>query len=115
MLQLVAIVLLNLFPVTSQVQRELKLSETEKWKLSWRMIISSMEKNYELGELQFDSLLMTKSKTDKKFILTGLEILKKNSKEETFTKILKGLDSETLEFLCGRNLINKTSTEFSYS
>ena len=59
------------------------LTETEKWKLGWRMIISSMEENYVAGELQFDSLLSTRSKLDKKFVLTGLQILNKNNNNKS--------------------------------
>lgn len=78
------------------------------------MINSSMEKDYELGERQFDSLLATKSKIDQRFMLTGLQILKRRNAEEKFSLILKGLDNETLEFLCNKNLINKASAEFEY-
>lgn len=114
MIHLLTIILLNLIPTTFLEHQDLKLSETEKWKLGWRMVISSMEKDYELGERQFDSLLSTKSKIDQRFMLTGLQILRRRNAEEKFGLILKGLDKETLEFLCSKNLINKASAEFEY-
>ena len=111
---LLTLILLRLLPSIFQHESDLKISEVEKWKLGWRMVISSMDKNYELGEHQFDSLLATKSKIDKKFILTGLQILKKRNKEEKFNLILKRLDGETLELLCSKKLINNSSAEFEY-
>ena len=111
---LLTLILLRLLPSIFQHESDLKISEVEKWKLGWRMVISSMDKNYELGEHQFDSLLATKSNIDKKFILTGLQILKKRNKEEKFNLILKRLDGETLELLCSKKLINNSSAEFEY-
>jgi hypothetical protein len=84
-----------------------KLSETEKWKLGWRMVMSSMSNDYKLGELQFDSLLATKSKIDKRFVLTGLEILNKKNKNEKVHKVLAQLDDETLEFICQKELFTQ--------
>lgn len=114
MLNLLVILLLALLPVTLKKHGELELSEIEKWKLGWRMVISSMEKDYDLGERQFDSLLTSKAKIKKEFILTGLRILKERNKSEKFNQITKGLNSETLEFLCDKNVIDKTSAEFEY-
>ncbi len=111
---LLTIIFLNLFPSTYLEHRDLRLSDTEKWKLGWRMVISSMEKDYELGERQFDSLLATKSRIDQKFMLTGLQILNIINAKEKFSLILKRVDNETLEFLCSKSLINKASTEFEY-
>ena len=33
-----------------------QMTDVEIWKLGWRMILSSMEANYELMNIQFDSL-----------------------------------------------------------
>ena len=100
-------ILTFLQPFSKDVELPNKLSEADKWKLGWRMIMSSMNNDYNLGELQFDSLLATKSKIDEKFILTGLEILNKNNKNEKIHKILAQLDDETLEFICQKELFTQ--------
>lgn len=110
MLKLLVILILNFLLFASPLDRELKLSDTEKWKLGWRMIISSMEEDHELAERQFDSLLATNARMENKFMLTGLEILKKNKKEDKFNLVVKHLDGNTLEFLCGRSMFNKLPT-----
>jgi hypothetical protein len=50
-------------------------SEMEKWKLGWRLISSSWDKNYQLGEQQFDSLLKMNGPIETKFLVAGLDIL----------------------------------------
>ncbi|GEO05083.1 hypothetical protein AAE02nite_27470 [Adhaeribacter aerolatus] len=70
-----------------------------------------MEKDYDLGELQLDSLLATKSKIDKRFVLTGLEILKHKNKDEKFKQVLQNLDNETLEFLCNKPVLSSAATK----
>jgi len=97
----------------NDAERKIELSETEKWKVGWRMIISSMEANYNLGEIQFDSLLATNSKIDKKFVSAGLEILSKKEKNEKIQKVLKQLDKETLTYICNKNnvMLARINTE----
>ncbi|SKB87103.1 DUF6624 domain-containing protein [Daejeonella lutea] len=89
-----------------------ELSATDAWKLSWRMYMSKIEKNYELGERQFDSLRATKSRIDKKLMLTGLEIVNQRNDIAKVSEILKELDVETLEYLCGKNFIHKDSPDY---
>src|SRR5688500_18669153 len=100
-------ILTFLQPFSKYVELPNKLSEADKWKLGWRMIMSSMNNDYNLGELQFDSLLATKSKIDEKFILTGLEILNKKNKNEKIHQVLSQLDNETLEFICQKELFTQ--------
>ncbi|KEO73922.1 hypothetical protein EL17_10530 [Anditalea andensis] len=52
----------------------LQISDEEIWSLGWRMIGSSMEKNDELANLQFDSLRSISNKIDSKYLITGLEV-----------------------------------------
>lgn len=114
MFQIITILLLNFMYPALEVDSKLKLTESEKWKLGWRMTMSAMDNNNDLGELQFDSLLATKSKIDKKFILAGLEILKKKNKPEKISLVLKDLDKDALEFICSKNLLNETSQKLKY-
>src|SRR5690242_2114106 len=62
--------------------------EIEKWKLGWRLVNSSWEKNYRLGEQQFDSLLKMNGFIETKFIVAGLDILSKLGKKEKLISIL---------------------------
>ncbi len=39
------------------IKSEEALCGTKKWKPGWRMFFSYYEENYQLGEMQFDSLL----------------------------------------------------------
>lgn len=109
MFQLLVIVLLGFLNPTVEKPG---LTETEKWKLGWRMIVSSMNENYAAGELQFDSLLSTSSRLDKKFVLTGLQILNKNNKTEKIGTVLGQLDHETLEFICGKTPFDQSKVSF---
>lgn len=113
MLNIIVILLLDFLVFAAPVDRKLKLSEAEKWKLGWRMIISSMENDYDLGERQFDSLLTSRARIENKFILTGLEILKKRSREEKLNQVIRKLDRKTLEFLCSNSSF-KMPAAFEY-
>jgi hypothetical protein len=75
-------------------------SEIEKWQLGWRMINSSWEKNYKLGEQQFDSLLKMPPPIEAKFIVTGFEILSKLGKEDRIPAVLNKQDQQTLDDIC---------------
>jgi len=81
-------------------------SEIEKWQLGWRMIGSSWEKNYNLGEQQFDSLLRMNPPIEAKFIVTGFEILSKLGKGDKVSAVLNNLDQRTLDELCKSGLFS---------
>jgi len=81
-------------------------SEIEKWQLGWRMINSSWEKNYKLGEQQFDSLLKMTPPIEAKFIVTGFEILSKLGKEDKIPTVLNKQDQRTLDDLCTSGLFS---------
>jgi hypothetical protein len=109
MTQIILVLLLSfLLPTAKEAGKPIKLSQTEQWKLGWRMIFSNMEKDYTLGELQFDSLLATQSRIDKKFVLAGLEILNGKHKTEKVHRVLEQLDQETLAFICSKNQFSRT-------
>ena len=54
--------LIGSFSIVSctRAKKEVILSESEKWRLGWRIMASSWNENYQLGELQFDSLMAKK-------------------------------------------------------
>jgi hypothetical protein len=56
------------------------------WKLGWRMIESSMNENFEIADVQFDSLMNSSEKMDIKFLITGLDIKSKLGKNDEIVK-----------------------------
>jgi len=82
-------------------------SEIEKWKLGWRLISSSWDKNYQLGEQQFDSLLKMDGFIETKFLLTGLEILSELGNNEKIISVLSKQDKRTLDEICSNELFTK--------
>lgn len=86
-------------------------AEIEKWKLGWRIISSSWDKNYQLGELQFDSLLNMNGLIETKFLVTGLDILAELDKKEKIISILSKQDQRTLEEICSKELFTKKLTD----
>lgn len=83
------------------------VSEMEKWKLGWRLINSSWDKNYQLGEQQFDSLLIMGGHIETKFLVTGLEILSELGKQEKIIKVLSKQNPRTLDEICNKDLFTK--------
>ena len=86
-------------------------SEVEKWKLGWRLINSSWDKNYQLGEKQFDSLLTMNGLTETKFLVTGLDILSELGKKEKIISVLSKQNQRTLEEICSKELFTKKLTD----
>ena len=82
-------------------------SDIEKWKLGWRLINSSLDKNYQLGEQQFDSLLKMNGLIETKFLVTGLDILSELDKKEKIISVLSKQDQRTLEEICSKELFTK--------
>jgi len=87
-------------------QTNSQITEEENWKLGWRMIENSMEENFEIAELQFDSLLTISDKINRKFLATGLEIKLKRNKKEAVAKILNSQNEETLSILCKKEFLS---------
>jgi hypothetical protein len=82
-------------------------SDVEIWKLGWRMIESTGEENYELANLQFDSLRNITNKIDKKYLVTGLKAKNEVGKVEEIIEILKSLDENTLQLICPNKILEK--------
>lgn len=77
-----------------------KMSDAEIWKLGWRMIESSMEENYEIANLQFDSLRNVATEIDRKYLLTGLQVKSKIGKNTEVLEILKMQNDVILQRIC---------------
>ena len=81
-------------------QSQKKLSDIEEWKLAWRMLESSLLKNYALAEKQFDSLNYKENKIDIEFIKCGLGIKQKLKKNNELAEIFKSIPDNELYFIC---------------
>ena len=80
--------------------KKYELSDAEIWKLGWRMIESSMEENYEIANLQFDSLRNVATEIDRKYLLKGLQIKSKIGKNTEVLEILKMQNDVMLQRIC---------------
>ena len=102
------IIIILVISSCSTPQKDVELSEMEKWKLGWRMIASNWDGNYELGESQFDSLLTQGSRDlELKFLITGFEILSHLDKKEKLLEILERQDQDVLQEICIRDLFTQ--------
>ena len=76
------------------------MSDIEIWKLGWRMIGSSMEENFELADLQFDSLRNNAEIIDEMFLINGLETKKEIGKMDELMEVLSSQNSDMLQKIC---------------
>jgi hypothetical protein len=88
-----------------------EISDVEKWKLGWRLINSSLDKNFVLGEQQLDSLLNRSGNMDVKFLITGFEVLAELGKKEKIIDILGKQNQSTLEEICNKDLFTQKLTD----
>ena len=91
----------------SEPQKRTSLSDTEQWKLGWRMIASSWNKDNQLAEKQFDSLLVLNDNIDSKFLITGLRVLNELGKREKIIAILRDQDANELQEICTSDLFKE--------
>jgi hypothetical protein len=82
-------------------------SQQDAWKLGWRMIENSMDENYQLSNLQFDSLLTISEQIEYKFLITGLEIKSQIGMDSEIEAILNSQSKETLIKLCKREFLRE--------
>lgn len=92
-----------------------QLSDEEVWRLGWRMIASTMEENYELADLQFDSLRNISNKMDRKFLITGLEVKSKLNKTDAIAETLKLQDNAILQEICTKQYLAKMDPCLGFS
>ena len=83
-----------------------QMSDVEAWKLGWRMIANSMEENYELASLQFDSLRNSTKIIDRKYLITGLEAKHELGKMDEIMEILSAQDKNMLKQICGSEFLS---------
>ena len=99
---LIIIVWILILTQSCKIANEPKISDEEMWKLGWRMVESSWDENYDLAELQFDSLQAFVKPIDVKFLITGLETKMKLSKEEDVLEVMANQSQEVLLKVCER-------------
>jgi len=95
----------------AEPQQEISLSDTEQWKLGWRMISSSWKSDHALAEKQFDSLLAVSDNIDHKFLVTGLDVLYELGKEEKLFGILNQQETDELLEICNSDLMTQKLKE----
>ncbi len=83
-----------------------RMTDLEVWQLGWRMIASSMDKNYELANLQFDTLRKNTVITDRKYLITGLEVKNKLGKFNEISEIINLQNKEMLQEICVKNFLS---------
>jgi hypothetical protein len=104
----IIVLILGISLIISCKQKEnSQISEIETWKLGWRMIENSMEDNYEIANLQFDSLRNITNKIDRKYLLTGLKSKNEIGKNEEIIQILSNQDENMLREICTSEFLSK--------
>lgn len=89
------------------------MDEEAEWKLGWRIIESSMQKNHAQAELQFDSLYNAADEISPKFLAYGLQAKRTLKKDEEALKILNAQSEEIKRQLCERESLNNLSACYS--
>lgn len=102
--------------LTSCKQNEnAKKTDVEIWQLGWRMLSNSMEENYELVNLQFDTLTNSTKLIDRKYLLTGLEAKAKLGQHDEVEEIINSQDKKILQEICGKDFLSKYKICKEYS
>lgn len=116
MKKVLAFLVLGLSILTSCNQNaNSQISDEEVWRLGWRMIANSMEENYEIANLQFDSLWSISNKMDRKFLITGLELKNKLGKIDAIAEILKAQDKDMLQEVCTKQFLENMNPCLGFS
>ena len=94
--------------ITSCNQKENnQLTDEEVWKLGWRMISSSMNENYSVANLQFDTLRRNTKTIDRKYLITGLEVKNELGKNDEIVAIINSQGSTILQEICKKGYLSK--------
>lgn len=94
--------------ITSCNQKENnQLTDEEVWKLGWRMISSSMNENYSVANLQFDTLRRNTKTIDRKYLITGLEVKNKLGKNDEIVEIINSQGNTILQEICKKGFLSK--------
>jgi len=114
--QILIFIITGLSLVTSYSQNiSEQITDVGIWKLGWRMIASSMEENYELASLQFDSLRNSTEIIDRKYLVTGLEAKNKLRKVNEVTEIINSQDKKMLQEICNKSFLSSYEICKEYS
>lgn len=92
-----------------------KMTDVEIWQLGWRMIGSSMNENFELANIQFDTILKNSKTIDSKYLITGLEVKKEIGKDEEIIEILSSQPIEMLQEICKKQVLSNFEICKKYS
>ena len=104
-INIVLLICLTVSINSCKTTKSLNLGNEEVWRLGWRMTENSIDEKYEIGELQFDSLLNISDRIDRKFLAAGLEIKSKLNKTKEVTELLSRQDEEMLSDLCQQEFL----------
>lgn len=85
------------------------ITDEGAWLLGWRMIENSWDENYDIAELQFDSLLNSGHDVDLKFLKVGLETKSSLNKHTEVARILNDQSVESKRELCMSDLLRDQS------
>jgi hypothetical protein len=108
------LICLSLIITSCSEQKNNARSDIENWQHGWRMIQSSWDNDLDLAEQQFDSLLISDTTPEYKFLKTGLGVLHDLGKEEKLISILNKQNDEVLSDLCKSDLISKNSSYYGF-
>lgn len=109
-------VILGLISFTScEHGKSQKMTDVEIWQLGWRMIGSSMDENFELANIQFDTILKNSKTIDSKYLITGLEVKKEIGKDEEIIEILSSQPIEMLQEICKKQVLSNFEICKKYS
>jgi hypothetical protein len=92
-----------------------QMTDVEIWQLGWRMIGSSMDENFELANIQFDTILKNSKTIDSKYLITGLEVKKEIGKDEEIIEILSSQPIEMLQEICKKQVLSNFEICKKYS
>ncbi|HRG40120.1 MAG TPA: hypothetical protein PLC27_01910 [Saprospiraceae bacterium] len=92
-----------------------QMTDVEMWQLGWRMIGSSMDENFELANIQFDTILKNSKTIDSKYLITGLEVKKEIGKDEEIIEILSSQPIEMLQEICKKQVLSNFEICKKYS
>ncbi|MEM1215769.1 MAG: hypothetical protein AAGJ82_08805, partial [Bacteroidota bacterium] len=102
--------------IISCIQGENKqLTDEEIWKLGWRLIASSINENYLVANLQFDTLRRRTETIGRKYLITGLKVKNELGKSDEIMEIINSQDSEMLQEICQKEFLSKYETCKEYS
>lgn len=109
-------VILGLISFTScEHGKSQQMTDVEIWQLGWRMIGSSMDENFELANIQFDTILKNSKTIDSKYLITGLEVKKEIGKDEEIIEILSSQPIEMLQEICKKQVLSNFEICKKYS